>query len=474
VTTAYVWFVSYGQWIRWKTNTAWYDQLAASFGHGQLSLGIKPSPELLALHDPYDPGERKPLGYSKYVGDLSLYKGRYYLYFGPAPVLINLVLEPLVAGEIGDQYPTFIFFVGVLVLQSLLIIRLRQRFFSGVPLWIVPLCILFVGLASPSTWMLSEASAYTSAIVGGQFFFVAGLYAVFIALDRDAVVNKWLIMAGFLFALAIGSRLTQIFSVGLIALLVSLFVLRDNRGNKSLSKAFLGFISLTAPVLAGLGILGWYNWARFGSPFEAGLYYQLSGMFIQRYYRYIFSIRYVLPNLYDYLVMRPQVVTTFPWLIPPDDYGIARFPFLEIPPIRNRGLVTGIPFNIPFVLFAGIPVFSMFIRKKSLEGTVDTDHSVFIYKWLSMSLFGSFLLGLASLSAFFWVETRYLEDFIPSLLLLSVLGFWQGDQAFASQTRWRRVYRIVGIGLIVASIIISTLLALTINVHEFHRFDTGI
>ena len=95
VIIVYVWFVSYGQWTHWKTNTTWYDQLAISFEHGQLSLQVTPSPALLALHDPYDPVERKPLGYNNYIGDLSLYQGKYYLYFGPAPVIIDLALKLL-------------------------------------------------------------------------------------------------------------------------------------------------------------------------------------------------------------------------------------------------------------------------------------------------------------------------------------------------------------------------------------------
>ena len=167
VIIVYVGFVSYGQWTHWKTNTTWYDQLAISFEHGQLSLQVTPSPALLALRDPYDPAERKPLGYSNYIGDLSLYQGKYYLYFGPAPVIIDLALKLLTINAIGDQYPTFIFVIGILILQSLLLIRFGQRFYPDAPLWLMPMFIFFVGLASPSTWMLSEASAYTLAIAGG-------------------------------------------------------------------------------------------------------------------------------------------------------------------------------------------------------------------------------------------------------------------------------------------------------------------
>jgi len=69
VIIVYIWFVSYGQWIHWKTNTTWYDQLASSFEHGQVSLEVTPSPALLALHNPYDPAERRPFGNKNYIGD---------------------------------------------------------------------------------------------------------------------------------------------------------------------------------------------------------------------------------------------------------------------------------------------------------------------------------------------------------------------------------------------------------------------
>jgi hypothetical protein len=474
VIIVYIWFVSYGQWIHWKTNTTWYDQLASSFEHGQVSLQVTPSPVLLALHNPYDPGERKPLGYKNYIGDLSLYQGKYYLYFGPAPVIIDLVLKLLTTNAIGDQYPTFIYVAGILILQSLLLIRFRNRFYPDAPPWLMPMFILFVGLASPSTWLLSEASAYTLAIAGGQFFFLAGLYIILNFFDHSSIKNGRLSAAGILFALSVGSRLTQILPVSWIILMVIFFVFREHRENKAITKAFRAFLSMAWPLVLGLCTLGWYNWARFRSPFEAGLYYQLAGPFLQKYYQYIFSIRYVLPNLYDYLVTKPNIVAGFPYLNPPHDQGGAIFSFLGIPPIRNQGSVTGLLFTSPFIVFACIPIFSIFPWGKNKKNSSEPDRINFIYKWISSILFGSFLLSFGSLLTFFWVQTRYLADSMPSLLLLGILGFWQGDQALASQAARRKIYWIVGISLIVISIAVSTLLALYVNAYEFRRFDTGV
>ncbi len=474
VIIIYVWFASYGQWTHWKTNTTWYDQLAISFEHGQLSLQITPSPALLALHDPYDPVERKPLGYSNYIGDLSLYQGKYYLYFGPAPVIIDLALKLLTTSPIGDQYPTFIFITGILILQSLLLIKFGQRFYPDAPLWLMQMCIFFVGLASPSAWMLSEASAYTLAIAGGQFFFLAGLYIILDIFDHGSIKYGWLSAAGILFALSVGSRLTQILPVSWTILILILFVFQGQRKDKAISKAIRAFLSVAWPIALGLGILAWYNWARFRSPFETGFYYQLAGPFLQNNYQDIFSLHYLFPNLYDYAVMLPKIVKGFPDLIPPGDQGKTIFSFLGIPEIRNQGHVTGLLFASPFILFACIPIFSIFLWKKGKRNFATPNRTNYIYKWTISILFGSFLLSFGSLLTFFWVQTRYLADSIPSLFLLSILGFWQSDQALTSQSTMRRIYRIVGISLIVISIAVSTLLALHVNAYEFQKFDTGL
>jgi len=476
VIIVYIWFVSYGQWTHWKTNTSWYDQLASSFEHGQVSLQVTPSPALLALHDPYDPAERRPFGNKNYIGDLSLYRGKYYLYFGPAPVIIDLALKLLTTNAIGDQYPTFIYVIGILILQSLLLIKLRNRFYPDAPPWLMPVCILFVGLASPTTWLLSESSAYTLAIAGGQFFFLAGLYIILNFFDHGSIKKGWLWLsaAGILFALSVGSRLTQILAVSWVILMVILFVFQEQRNNRVISKVFRSFLSVAWPLLLGLGILGWYNWARFGSPFETGLYYQLAGFFMQKYYQYIFSIRYVLPNLYNYLITKPRLAAEFPYIIPPQDPGFAIFSYLDLPPIYNKGCVTGFLFSAPFLVFAGIPIFSMLTFKKSQKDQVPSDRTGLTYQWTSLSLLGSFIFGFAPLAAYFWVETRYLGDFMPSIFLLSILGFWQGDQALTSQPTRRKVYWILGISLIVISVVVSTLLALYINAYEFRRFDTGV
>ena len=175
VIIAYIWLISFGSWAHWPAITnydGYYDELANAFQHGSLSLEIKPDSALLALHDPYDPAVRHSNNVP-YPIDFSLYNGKYYLYFGPVPALILLVIRLLGISAIGDHYLVFGFVLGMFIFQSLLIIKIWKRFFKNIPIWIMSLCILFCGLVSPMPWILTEARVYESASASGQFFFAS-------------------------------------------------------------------------------------------------------------------------------------------------------------------------------------------------------------------------------------------------------------------------------------------------------------
>ncbi len=469
----YVWFMSFGLWTRWpsiRSYNTYYDQLATAFQHGSLSLETKPGSALLALHNPYDPTSRE-VNNVPYPIDFSLYKGKFYLYFGPVPALFLLVIKFLGFGTIGDNYLVFVFVSGILIFQSLLIIKLWKRFFQNIPVWMTSLCILFCGLISPIPWILTQARVYDAAGTGGQFFFLAGLYYVVAALDRESISVGQFLMAGISWALAIGSRLTQIVPIAFLACMILFWAFRTYPQTKLRSKAIFPLIFLCLPLVLGLAVLGWYNWARFNSVFETGLYYQLAGPNLQKYSHVLFSPLYLLPNLYDYLFMRPTVNMTFPFLQSTPGYGAIKFPFISLPTIYHEGGLTGILFSTPFALFAAIPIFSIFLGKKKTKDKVNSYNDTYFFKWLIISLLGSFLFGFAPVVLFFFVQTRYLTDFVPSLILLSIMGFWQGYISITYKLAIRRLYVALGIILIVTSIIISILLALSANAAQFQQFN---
>jgi len=91
VIACYVWFLLPG----FKSpGNAYYSQLAMSFKRHQLYLPEEPSPQLLSINDPYNYELRKQSNVD-YPWDISLYKGKFYMYWGPVPSLILIIFTDL-------------------------------------------------------------------------------------------------------------------------------------------------------------------------------------------------------------------------------------------------------------------------------------------------------------------------------------------------------------------------------------------
>src|SRR5688572_22144402 len=72
-----------------------YASLGEGFLRGHLHLASTPDPKLVALPYPYDPKAREGIWYR---WDVSFFKGRYYLYFSPLPVLLGHIPVRLLSG----------------------------------------------------------------------------------------------------------------------------------------------------------------------------------------------------------------------------------------------------------------------------------------------------------------------------------------------------------------------------------------
>ena len=428
--------------------------------------------DLLALPDPYDPSARAGLNYPK---DVSLYKDKYYLYFGPVPALILSIIKRIgLVSKFGDQDIVFVFVSGIFIFQSLMILKIWKRFFQNVSVWILIMCILFGGLISPLTWILTQARIYEAAASAGQFFFLAGFYFIIIALELKPAAKKsfFFFIGGIAWALAIGSRLTQILPIGFVTLVIAYLTIRTYRQTKEWLKAIFAMELLGGPVVLGIAVLARYNWARFHSVFETGLSYQLAGSAdLQRYSHFLFSPLYILPNLYGYLAMPPQLNGTFPFLESVPGTGASIFSFIVLPNIYYNNILTGLIFTTPFVLFAGIGMASFVLKKIIPMSPAGQGDDRFLFKGLMTSLLGSFVFGFAPLVSFFWVAAHYQTDYVPSLIVLSIIGFWQGYSFLISKPTVRKLYVAAGFILMVTSIIISILLVLSAHAAQFQKFD---
>ena len=460
VLIIYVWFGSSGRWSIWKSHTHYYDSLAKGFLNANLHLPIEPDPQLLALPNPYDPVARKGIDVPV---DLTLYKGKFYMYWGPAPALILTAIYAFSPDKIGDLSLTFIFVCGIFILQVWLLLTVWKHYFRNLPAWLFHISIPVMGLAGPLMLLrhnYESAVIYEAAITGGQLFLMAGALMAFFAMISSTFTGWKLASAGIFWALAIGSRQILAVPIGFMTLLLIYWAFKTNLW--SFKKSALTLIPLGLPLMLGFVCLGWYNWARFGSVTETGLYYQLAGWNIRDHYDELFSPTYIFQNIQNYLFNPIEFTSTFPFVFMTRGSEIPVLPFYTVPEIYNAQPVSGLLCTFPFAVFAIVPFLIQGFKKKLNQNSVESNNPMPLHL-LTLGLGGSSVIALVLLMMFFWVGMRYLGDVTPSLMTLSVIGFWQGYQALTHRSLMKRIYTNGGVVLAGMSILLSTLLALSTN-----------
>lgn len=455
VIGVYFWFIT----ISHDATSNYYSLLATAFRRGELSLPLKPDPALLALPNPYDPAAREDM---KVPLDLSLYNGKFYLYWGPAPALLLAIAQPFLPGRIGEADLLFLFMSGIFLSQFSLLIRISDRYFPATPKWLLVLSIVLAGFANPALWLLSQPKIYEAAIAGAQFFFIAGFVSAIVALDRPSPSGWGLALAGILWSLAVNTRTVAVFPVIFMTIMIIYWLLRT-RG-PSLPRLMGKLASLGLPLLIGaLSFVG-YNWARFGSLLETGFTYQLAGPHLQEHLSELFLPGYIWQNLYNYVLHPYEIRPSFPFLYPIRGVTHAILAWIPLPEFYTAQAIAGFLPAVPFTIFAIVPVtrlWKQFFSRKNEERPGPDPISLSL-NWLLASLIGSFAAAFLSLLAFFWAAMRYAEDFMPALILLSIIGFWQGYPSLSQKPKTGKMYAIFGVILAGFSIICAILLALSI------------
>ena len=363
VLVVYVFIVTAGQWTSLPKSSQHYDELATAFRSGHLYLDVQPPAALLALPDPYDPQARKndpalTAFIEDHAWDLSLYNERFYMYWGPAPALILLIVKLVYAGPIGDQVLAFIFGWAALIFQTLLLVRIWLRFFSQLPVWTISLGITTTGLIVPIIWMLNMPRIYQAAIFSCQFFLIGGLYFAYTALEQDTIHTGKLWIAGLFWSMAIASRATLLGSVLFLIVTILIMLIRQFHQTRNRMGLLLKIAAMVIPMAVTLIALGSYNIARFGSGFEFGLRYQLTLSNLNKIYDQVFSSQYISPNLYNYLLLPFQTQPRFPF-IKAQPGVVPRFlADLKLGNYQTEA-ITGILFSAPFLLFVFWPAISL-------------------------------------------------------------------------------------------------------------------
>lgn len=250
-----------------QTPYAYFNYLADAFLHGQLHLRLPPPSE----------------------GDLVRYAGRLYLYWPPFPAIVLMPLVALFGVGVTDITYTAIFAAVTVALAAKLLAALDEAGVAPLPVERRALLVITMAFGSVVLILAPVGTVWFTAQLIGWGCVLLATIAALRAQDRWGYS-----LVGLALACALATRMSLLFNGVWLAFYLLQRDWRLPAGERA-ARAAWGL----APVLAGIGALAWYNWARFGSVTETGLaWHDVNPYFREDFDRYgVFNLHYLKTNL---------------------------------------------------------------------------------------------------------------------------------------------------------------------------------
>jgi hypothetical protein len=409
-----LWFASNGLFPRFPRIGSLYPLLGDAILHGQAALLEIPDPALARLDNPYDLRQREGLAY---LWDASYFDGKYYLYWGPVPALVFSAAGWITPGQPPDQLVVLLAGLGLMGVLLSLLWKIRRRWYPRAPGLSLGLFIFAAVMNLPVLFLLVRPHQYETSILSGLFFLFLGLLGLWNWMDSRR--PGWLALAGTGWGLAVASRYNLALSVGVFTAAALLLAWRARRAGRPFGRSAL---ALAAPLaLCALG-LGLYNLARFGSPLQTGLAYQLTVAVPEAGY---FSSGYFLPNLYRYMFYPYRPSGVFPVIeaVPPQTLslpgwaaGLPALPYDQ----AVFGILPALPVLWLLLLWAARPA-----REEPGQPPCQDRGQA---RLLAAILGAGGLLQFLFLSFYYYYAVRFWTDFSLLLLVVVVLAAWELDR----------------------------------------------
>ena len=291
-----------------------YQQLAESLLNGKLYLEEEVPKFLLEMENPYDYALRRAQGQT-YYWDAALYNGHYYVYFGVVPCLLTFLPYYVITGtHLSNDISLFIFAILFIIGCFALVKQIIKRYFpdSGISYVSYLVISLLIVNGSGLLFMASYADMYSVPIMAALAFTICGLALWLSALNSKKCRIFKLALGSLCMALVAGCRPNLLlFS----ALAIPFFwdeVINAFKGKRIRDKVSIkNALAFAIPYIIIAAGMMWYNYSRFGSPFDFGSNYNLTtndmtsrGFMWERMF----------PAMNSYLFQLPKMTATFPFI----------------------------------------------------------------------------------------------------------------------------------------------------------------
>lgn len=422
--------------------SGYYAALTDGFLDGRAYLPTPPPPELLALPDPYDPVQNAPYR----LHDASLFEGRWYLYFGPTPVVLLFLPLRLFGVEATDELASALFSFGGFLLALALMRFLIQRYRPQTSLGLRLVGALLLGFANAAPFVLRRPAVYEVAIAAGFCCLSAALYLTLTGALRARPSLARLGGGSLALGLATGARPHLV-----LALPIFLWAWCSAARKLPRDRSHLLRVAAvaTAPLALSLMVLVLYNMTRFGSPTEFGQTYQLGGINTSTLDR--FELDRVVPGLFFYFLAPPHLDLVFPFA-----HLVPRYPG-ELAPEYAVGVepVAGVLLTTPLVVLAlAAPVVLLGQGRRRGEDAV----------LASLLLLTGLIVMAVPLLSFDGATMRYEMDWVSFVIIAAILVWLRIEGALSRRRLSLAIVRVVAY----ASVVVAVLYGLAFSITGYH------
>ncbi|MGN1481405.1 hypothetical protein [Porcipelethomonas sp.] len=294
-------------------------EIVDAFENGQVSLLREPEPELLALENPYDNSQRSGINYA---WDHVLYDGKYYSYYGIAPVvLLFLPFHKITGYYFPSVWAIWLFGALGIFFLSKFYMSFTNKFFRNVRSSLIISGLIMMQLITgiwlcyntPNFYEIAQSAGFACVTCGAFLLMSSNVLG-------DGKIIKWRVcLSSVMLGLGVLCRPTLV----LYCFAAFLFIwggLRKMRSQytakNSVKPSFKHYLPYLLCALVPFAVIGGvqmvYNYARFDSFFDFGIQYSLT---INDFTQSQYHTHFVLVGLYNFLLAIPDFAPDMPFFI---------------------------------------------------------------------------------------------------------------------------------------------------------------
>ena len=293
-----------------------YDELAQAFLQGKTYIDNDDVPQsLIDMENPYDTTARSKqaeISGDNYRWDVAYFNGHYYVYFGIVPLLLmylpfRAIFDAPFPSAVGIMGFALIFSIGVFKLLD----HLGKKKFRNVSVGTYLLTALTFVNCCGMTFLVKRPDFYSVPIITSMAFVIWGIYLWIKGLDADKKKLTYFFLGSLCMALSVGCRPQSVLICAVALPLFLGYFFKDKfifkkQGLKELITLAIPFVVIASGIM-------YYNFIRFGSPFDFGSAYNLTTNDVTRRG---FSFGRTGLGIFTYLFQTPSFNATFPFIEP--------------------------------------------------------------------------------------------------------------------------------------------------------------